>query len=416
MIVGNGEKNGRWTLLSLEDYRTIVGDEEIYTIHKKARKLYGKRILNINSTYYGGGVAEILGSLVPLMNNIGIDTDWRTLHGTPDLYTITKKFHNALQGDKINLTEMKKQLYVGVNETFSTYCQIGHDCVIVHDPQPLPLIKFYKKTQPWIWRCHIDLTDPNKDLWEFLKGFILKYDMAIFSSEKYRKDDLPVEHKIFSPCLDPLSLKNREITDKDIAKYMKKAGIPGDKPVITQVSRMDPWKGPPGLLEIFKLVKEEIDCRLVYCYDMALDDPEGIEIYNKVSRKAKKFIENGDVIFVVGNHQILVNAIQRASSVVVQNSIREGFCLAITEALWKGKPVVATNVGGIPLQITDGEDGFLVEPHDTEQFADRIVRVLQNPSLAQKLGKNGKEKVKKHFLITKLISDYLDLFNAIIYS
>ena len=398
----------------LEDYRKIAGDEAISAIYKEARRLYGRRILHINSTYYGGGVAEILNSLVPLMNNIGIEADWRILHGTPDLFTITKKFHNALQGDSINLTEIKKQLYVGTNEAFSTYCHIDADCVFVHDPQPLPVIKFYKKRQPWVWRCHIDLTNPNKKLWEFLKGFILRYDMVIFSSEKYKKEDLPVEQRVIYPSIDPLSLKNKELSEKDILKYVKKAGIPSDKPVITQVSRMDPWKDPEGLLEVFKYVKESVDCRMVYCYDVALDDPEGVEIYSKVYRKAKKFVEKGDVIFVVGKHQILVNAIQRFSTVLVQNSIREGFCLAVTEALWKGKPVVATNVGGIPLQIKDGENGFLVEPGNREQFADRIIKILEDPSIGHEVGKKAREVVRERFLITKTLLDYLRILNLLI--
>jgi trehalose synthase len=395
----------------LDNYRGIVDDNVLSGIYGKARNLYGKHFLQINSTYYGGGVAEILDSLVPLMNNVGIEADWRILRGSPDLFTITKKFHNALQGDSINLSDIKKQLYVGANEAFSTYCHIEHECVIIHDPQPLPLIRFYKKSQPWVWRCHIDLTDPNTKLWEFIKGFILKYDMVIVSSERYKKDDLPVEQRIIVPAIDPLSLKNRDLSEKDILKYVKKAGIPNDKPVIAQVSRMDPWKDPVGLFEIFKRVKEKVDCRLVYCYDMAIDDPEGTSVYSKVYRKAKKLIEKGDVVFVVGKNQILVNAIQRFSTVLVQNSIREGFCLAITEGLWKGKPMVATNVGGIPLQITNGEDGFLVEPREKDEFAERIIEILKNPSLAQEMGKKGKERVKEQFLVTRLLSDYLDLFN-----
>jgi trehalose synthase len=399
---------------NLDNYRGIVGDEVISGIYRKARRLYGKHFLQINSTYYGGGVAEILDSLVPLMNNVGIEADWRIIRGSPDLFTITKKFHNALQGDSINLSAIKKQLYVGTNEAFSTYCHIEHDCVIIHDPQPLPLIRFYKKRQPWIWRCHIDLTEPNKKLWEFLKGFILQYDMVIFSSEKYKKEDLPVEQRVIVPSIDPLSLKNKELSEKDILKYVKKAGIPTDKPVITQVSRMDPWKDPEGLLEIYKRVKKKVDCRLVYCYDMALDDPQGIAVYSKVYRKANKLRERGDVVFVVGKNQILVNAIQRFSTVLVQNSIREGFSLTVTEGLWKGKPMVATNVGGIPLQIRDAEEGFLVEPFDKEQFADSIIEILKNPSLANEMGNKAKERVRKHFIVTRLLSDYLDLLNDII--
>ena len=399
---------------NLDDYRAIVGDKIISEIYRKGRS-YGKRVVHINSTYYGGGVAEILDSLVPLMNNVGIDADWRMLRGTPDLFTITKKFHNALQGgDPINLTDIKKQLYVGVNEDFSTYCRIDHDFVILHDPQPLPLIKFYKKRQPWVWRCHIDLTDPNKELWEFLKGFILRYDLVIFSSEIYKKKDLPVQQRVIAPSIDPLSLKNKELSEKDIVKYIKKAGIPNDKPLISQVSRMDPWKDPEGLLEIFKRVKEEVDCRLVYCYDLALDDPQGVEIYSRVYRKAKKLREAGDVIFVVGKNQILVNAIQRFSTVLVQNSIREGFCLSVTEALWKGRPVVATNVGGIPLQIRNAQEGFLVEPSDKDEFAESIIDILKNPSMAEEMGNKAKERVRNNFLITRLLSDYLDLLNDIL--
>ena len=397
----------------LDDYRGIVGDEGISLIRRKAEELYQKRVLHINSTNHGGGVAEILNSLVPLMNNVSIEADWRILNGNPNLFAVTKKFHNALQGDSINVSPIKKQLYLGANDAFSTCCHIEHDCVIIHDPQPLPLIRFCKKRQPWVWRCHVDLTDPDKNLWEFLKGFILKYDMVILSSEKYKKKDLPVEQRVIVPAIDPLSPKNKELTEKDIRKYVEKAGIPNDKPVITQVSRMDPWKDPEGLLEIFRWVKEKVDCRLVYCYDMALDDPEGIGIYSKVYRNAKKLRERGDVVFVVGKNQVLVNAVQRFSTVVVQNSIREGFCLAVTEALWKGKPMVATNVGGIPIQMSDGEDGFLVEPHDRVRFADRIIEILKNPPLGKEMGEKGKERVRENFLITRLLSDYLDLLNDI---
>ncbi len=401
-------------MTSLDDYRELVGDKIIGEIHRKASRLQGKTIVHVNSTFIGGGVAEILNSLVPLMNDIGIKADWRTLHGTPDFFTITKKFHNALQGGPINLTEIKKQLYAQTNETFCSYCHIDDDCVIVHDPQPLPIIKFCKKTQPWIWRCHVDLTEPNEELWEYLKGFLLRYDMVILSNEKYKKEDLPVGQRIIYPSIDPLSLKNKGLSDGDILKYVQKAGIPTDKPVITQVSRMDQWKDPEGLLDIFNLVKKRVDCRLVYCYDLALDDPEGMEIYSKVQRKADRLTEKGDVIFVVGNSEILVNAIQRFSTVVVQNSIREGFCLAVTEALWKEKPVVATNVGGIPLQVKDGQNGFLVEPHDTKSCADRLIQILQNPDMAKQMGRKGKEIVRDNFLITRSLLDYLDLLNDVI--
>ncbi|NIM20020.1 MAG: glycosyltransferase [Candidatus Latescibacteria bacterium] len=400
---------------TIVNYRNIVGDQLIAEIFKKARALYGKRIVHINSTYMGGGVAEILNSVVPLMNDIGIEAGWRILHGNPDFFTITKKFHNALQGAQINLSQMKKDLYARTNQNFAVYTHIDDlDCVIIHDPQPLPLIKFACKCQPWIWRCHVDMSEPNADLWEFLKTFLLRYDLAIFSSEKYLQKELPLDQKIIFPAIDPISLKNKALSENDIKKYIKRAQIPFDKPIITQVSRMDKWKDPEGLLKVFKQVKKKVDCRLVYCYNVATDDPESLQIFERVFQKAADFNEKGDVLFVMGNNEILVNAIQSASSVIVQKSTKEGFCLAVTEALWKSKPVVATNVGGIPLQVVDGETGFLTDPDDVEGFADRIVELLKDPDLSQRLGGNAKEYIRKRFLITRLLSNYLDVLNELV--
>lgn len=396
---------------TLEDYREIIGDEVISSIYKKARKLYGKRIVHINSTYLGGGVARILNSLVPLMNDIGLVADWRILHGTPDFFDTTKKFHNALQGDPINLTDMKKHIYIQANENFSSFCHIEHDCVIIHDPQPLPLIKCYKKRQPWIWRCHVDLSKPNKALWDFLKKFILRYDMVIVSNEEYRQADLPVEQRVVYPAIDPLCPTNKEIPNGTISKYLKKFKVPNDRPLITQVSRFDKWKDPEGVIEVFKLVREKINCRLVLCGSTATDDPEGHQVYERIKRKASKLIKKGDIALITSDSCILVNALQRVSAVIIQKSLREGFALTVTEALWKGKPVVASNIGGIPLQIKDGENGFLVNPNDIEGFADRIIEILKSPNLAKEMGKKGKEMVRKKFLITRLLSDYLDILN-----
>jgi len=399
---------------TLEDYHNIVGDKVITCIHKKARKLYQKHILHINSTYQGGGVAEILTSLVPLMNDIGIDTGWRIMQGNPDFFQITKKFHNALQGGSINFTEMKKKLYLLANENFSVYTHINHDCVIIHDPQPLPQIKFYPKRQPWIWRCHADLSNPNGKLWGFLKNFILRYDLVVVSNKSYRQKDLPVEQKICYPAIDPLSHKNMELSQKDMTKTLRKFGIPTDKPLITQVSRFDRWKDPTGVIEVFKLVRKKVDCRLILCGSMAADDPEGWAIYERVHRKANDLIKTGDIILLTSESNILVNALQRVSKVVIQKSIREGFGLTVAEALWKQTPVVASNIGGIPLQIIDGENGFLLEPFDTRGYAERIVQILTDPALEQKMGKKGKEHVRKNFLITRLLSDYLTVLNHVI--
>jgi trehalose synthase len=401
-------------MLSLENYRDIAGVEVLGEIYRKARKLYGKHILHINSTYQGGGVAEILNSLVPLMNDIGIDAGWRTLHGNPDFFTITKKFHNALQGDSLNLTATKKRLYVQANEAFSTYTHIDHDCVIIHDPQPLPLIKFSRNRRPWIWRCHIDLSHPNSQLWDFLTSFILRYHLVVISSENYKRNGFPVEQRVIHPAIDPLTAKNKELSDRDISKYLKKFGIKTDKPIISQVSRFDKWKDPEGVISIYKRVREKVDCRLVMSGGVATDDPEGPKIYGRLHQKAGDLIDKGEVVLIIPENDIFVNALQRKSAVVIQKSIREGFCLAVTEALWKGTPVVASNVGGIPLQIKDGENGFLVQARDVRGFADRTIRLLQNPDLAKKMGERAREAVRERFLITRLLIDYLDLLAEVI--
>lgn len=400
-------------MLSLEDFRKTVPDTKLAEIYNRAKGLWGKHVVHVNSTYMGGGVAEILYSLSMLMNDVGIDTGWRILHGTPAFFDVTKSFHNALQGARINLTESKKELYLQVNSNYARFTHLHHDCVIVHDPQPLALIRSYRKHQPWIWRCHIDLTEPNEQLWDFLKGFLLKYDQIVVSNEKYIKDDLPVDQRLMYPAINPLNLKNTDLPEGTVLAYIKKAGIPMDKPLITQVSRLDPWKDPLGVIEVFKRVREKVDCRLLFCYNLAGDDPEGIQMYTRTFRKAKKYVDKGDILFVVGNNDALVNSIQRFSSVVIQKSIKEGFCLSVTEALWKGTPVVASNVGGIPSQIEDGENGFLVEPDDVDGFADRIVHLLKKPETARNMGKKGKETVREKFLITRLLSDYLYMLNAV---
>ncbi len=401
-------------MLRLEDFRHLVPDETLADIYARAKGLYGKHIIHLNATYQGGGVAEILYSLVLLMNDAGINAGWRILHGSQEFFEITKSFHNALQGAPLNLSERKKRTYLQVNENFSKFTHLDHDCVIIHDPQPLSLIRSYRKSQPWIWRCHIDLTSPHEGLWDFLKGFLLKYDQIVFSSEKYFKKDLPIDQRLMLPAINPLSQKNRDISEKTVLEHITAAGIPTDKPVITQVSQLDPRKDPEGVIDVFSLVKEKVDCRLVFCYNVASDDPEGLRMYNKVRRKANKFLKKNDIVFVVGNNETLVNAVQKYSKAIIQKSIREGFCLAVTEALWKKTPVVASNVGGIPMQIENGRNGFLLEPKDTEGFADRIIHLLKNPKEAEKLGHQGKETVRENFLITRLLSDYLYMLDSLI--
>ncbi|MBN1216970.1 MAG: glycosyltransferase [Candidatus Lokiarchaeota archaeon] len=399
---------------SIDDYYDIVGPQIIAEIHKKARKLYGKHIVHINSTFQGGGVAEMLLSLIPLMNDINVTTGWRVLHGNPDFYTITKKFHNGLQGEDFNFSDIKQQLYLETNEDFSQITHLDHDCVIIHDPQPLPIIKFFKKQQPWIWRCHVDLTSPHQELWEFLKHFIVRYDHMIVSNEQYKKEDIPIPQHIICPAIDPLDPKNKEIDSELIDYTLEKFEIPNDKPIITQVSRFDKWKDPINVLKIFKNIKKKIDCRLVLCGSLASDDPEGVLIYEQVKEAAGNMLENKDVILTTVENDILVNAIQSQSSVIIQKSLREGFGLTITEALWKSKPVVASKVGGVPIQITNGKDGFLFDPMDLKGFENKIIELIEHPDLAVKIGKNARDKVKKNFLITRQIVNYLDLLDEFI--
>ncbi|MDH4140278.1 MAG: glycosyltransferase [Coriobacteriia bacterium] len=399
----------------LEDYRGIVEDEILADLHKRASKLYDRHIVHVNSTAQGGGVAEMLYTLIPLMNDAGVDAGWRVLVGGTDFFNVTKAFHNGLQGEPINLSEQKKRLYTQVNEAFSQYTHITtHDAVVIHDPQPLPIIKFYKKRQPWIWRCHIDLSDPNPKLWEFLQGYILRYDLMIVSHEAYLRPDLPIEQRIVNPAIDPINQKNVALPDATIARYMKRYGIPLDKPLITQVSRFDKWKDPLGVIEVYKRVRERVDCRLVLAGNMATDDPEGFTIFEKVKRRAGGLLDRGDVILMIGASDAEINALQRMSSVVLQKSLREGFGLTVSEAMWKGTPVVASAVGGIPLQVIDGDTGFLVEPNDLDLCANRIVEILTDDKLAEELAVRGKEHVRENFLITRLLGHYLALLDSVL--
>jgi len=398
---------------TLEDYREIVGDDVIAEIYRLARPLYGKKILHINSTYYGGGVAELLSSLVLLLNSAGLDADWRILRGSPEFFSITKKFHNAIQGEPIRMTDIKTSIYIESNQDFASYCKIDADCVIIHDPQPLPLIRFYKKRQPWIWRCHVDMSHPNEELWNFLKGFILAYDRIVVSDERYVRKDLPVKYTIIDPAIDPLTSKNKDIPEELIEKTFQKYGIPMDLPLITQISRFDKWKDPENVIEVFKLVRKECKCRLVLCGSMAADDPEGWEIFERTRSAAGQYLDEKEIILITVEDNILVNALQRKSSVVIQKSIREGFGLTVTEALWKAKPVVASNVGGIPRQVIDNKTGFLLDPYDIEGWANTIVSLIRHPKIGLYLGEHGKEHVRKNFLITRHIIDELKLLNRI---
>ena len=402
------------SVLSLDRFRDILSDEAIENIYAEASSLSEETLVHINSTYQGGGVAEILNSLIILMNDVGIKTDWRVLHGNPDFFSVTKKFHNALQGEKINLTDLKKKIYYITNANNAIFTHLNHDFVIVHDPQPLPIITCYKKRQSWVWRCHIDISDPMKALWNYLKMFILKYDAMIVSMDKFRERDLPdhiMPQYIIRPSINPLNIKNANISESTISKYMEKMGITQDKPIISQVSRFDKWKDPEGMVRIFRLIKKKVDCKLVLMGSMATDDPEGQDIFENVEKTVG---DDKDIHLVMNAPDIAVNALQRASSVVIQRSLKEGFAITVSEALWKGTPVVASSVGGIPSQVIDGKDGYLLEPMDLDGFADKIIHLINNPDVAKKMGQYGRNHVKNNFLITRHLLDYIHLMKKLI--
>ena len=399
----------------LEAYRGIVSDAILDDIYERAARIRDRHVVHVNSTAQGGGVAEILHTLVPLMNDVGVPCGWRVLVGTADFFDVTKSFHNGLQGEIIGMNEKKKVIHAEANEDYSAYTHLsGHDAVIIHDPQPLPMVRYLEKNQPWVWRCHIDLSDPDPELWEYLQTDVSRYDVMIVSHERYLRPDLKVQQRVVHPAIDPLSPKNSDLAQEVIEGCMGSLGVPLDKPLITQVSRFDKWKDPEGVIEVFKRVLENVDCRLVLAGNLATDDPEGLDMYERVKELATELIDSGKLILLIGVNDIGINALQRASSVILQKSLKEGFGLTISEAMWKKTPVVASRVGGIPLQVVDGETGFLVDPTDFDQCADRVVKLLNDPEMAHRMASNGKEYVRDHFLITRLLADDLQLVHDLI--
>jgi trehalose synthase len=324
---------------------------------------------------------------------------------------VTKKLHNGLQGEAVSLSEAELESYLNVNRMFALYSPIIHDVVIVHDPQPLPMIRFRQRENPWVWRCHIDVSTPDEDVERVLCPFVMRYDAAVVSSEAYRRPAWALDTYIIPPAIDPFSEINRQATPEELTKKLEAYGILGDKPLIAQVSRFDKWKDPLGVLKTFERVRKEIDCRLVLLGNMATDDPEGPIIFDRVQEIAE---QNADIHLITQNDPLLVNAVQCRADVVVQLSHREGFGLTVSEALWKGTPVVATRVGGIPLQIKDGEMGYLVDPGDYDAAAERIVDILQHPSRKDEFGGAGREHVRRNYLIPRLLLDWLKLLGDIV--
>jgi trehalose synthase len=373
-------------------------------------RLSGKVIQNINSTFSGGGVAEILSRMVPLLEQLGVDARWNVIKGSEQFFQVTKKLHNALHGRPAKITKEDLALFLETTQKNIKALQLYGDIIFVHDPQPVGLIARKKELgKKWVWRCHIDLSHPNKRVWNFLKPFVVRYDAAVFSAPAF-SCELPIHQFLISPSIDPLSDKNRELDQPTIDSVLKKYAIPKDKPIITQISRFDYLKDPLGVIKAFELVRKSIDCRLVFAGGTASDDPESDKVLAEVKERAGK---NPDIhiLLIPPRSDIEINALQRASTVIVQKSHREGFGLTVTEALWKAKPVVATAVGGIPLQVENKFTGLL--SYETEGTAYNIRQLLTNPDYARWLGENGREHVRYNFLVTRHLRDYLLLFLAL---
>ncbi len=388
----------------LEDYIPIVGQSVIDDLKLAAEKLEGKVVQNINSTAVGGGVAEILNRMVPFFKDLGIDARWDVIKGGDEFFAVTKKFHNALHGKQENITSHDFEIFLDYGQQNIEQLDTYGDIIFVHDPQPITLIN-KKSFNKWIWRCHVDVSSPAPTVWKFLKEFIDKYDAAVFSAPAFSQI-LPIRQFLISPSIDPLSDKNKELPTDVIESVLQKYGIVQDKPIITQISRFDRLKDPLGVIDAYQLVKRHNDCQLILAGGTASDDPESVQVLEEVKQKAQS---DPDIhILLMAQNDIEVNALQRASTIIMQKSIREGFGLTVAEALWKAKPVVASAVGGIPLQVTHKHSGLLCYSVEGAAFA--IKQLLNAPEYAKKLGVNGREHIRQNFLLTRHLRDYMLLF------
>ncbi|AGB17534.1 glycosyltransferase [Halovivax ruber XH-70] len=401
---------------SIEAYAPVTGADRLDRLRSLAAALSDVRVLHVNSTATGGGVAELLPSIVPVCIDLGVDTDWLVMDADDDFFEVTKATHNGLQGDAEPLTEEMKATYRETTERNAAELEGAYDLVVIHDPQPLGMIDRLERTMPGapiVWRCHIDLTDPSDEYLAFVSEYATRVDNAIFSRSAYGAEiDVPAQ-SVVHPSIDPLTAKNRSLDAETAAAERDRLDpLSFDAPLVTQISRFDPWKDQFGTLEAFRRAREEIpDLQLALVGSMAGDDPEGVELYERVAREA---VDEPDVHVLTDRPDVTVNLLQRESDVVVQKSLREGFGLVVSEALWKRTPVVGSNVGGIPLQIEDGHTGYLVEPDDVAGAADRIVALLDDEDRRTTYGENAREHVREHFLLPRQLADLLAVFAEVL--
>ena len=397
------------TRIPLDEYAALLGEGEIDELRVLAKPLRGRSIEMINSTAVGGGVAEILNRLLPLAEELELNMRWDVMTGGDDFYGVTKSFHNALHGAPYHADPKDFEIFLACNERNLARLPLDAEFMIIHDPQPAALIEGRKPNgSHWAWRCHIDLSHPNRAVWDFLDKFVARYDAAMFSSPEFSRA-LPIPQYLFYPAIDPLAEKNRDLDSGFIARTLAQYHIDPHRPILTQISRFDRLKDPVGVIRAYRIVKRYFDCQLVLAGGGASDDPEGAVVLKEVQQEA-----NGEadihIIELPAWAPLEVNALQRASTVVIQKSLREGFGLTVSEALWKKKPVVASAVGGILVQIIHKHTGLLA--HSVEGTAYQIRYLLSHPEIAAKLGENGYEHVKENFLITEKLKRYLTLFLA----
>ncbi len=403
----------------LDAYAPIVGHEVIARIRETAEPLRGARVLHVNATAYGGGVAELLATHVPLLRSAGLDADWQVIRGSDDFFKVTKTVHNALQGAKIEWTRAMEASYLEYVLDNALRLEGAYDFVVIHDPQPAALVNFVRDSRltgdhtRWIWRCHIDLTDADPEVWEFYRPFVQRYDAAVFTMPEFVPATLDMNRVVEAPpCIDPLSVKNLDLPQPFGEELCKQYGVDVHRPIVCQVSRYDPWKDPVGVIEAFRIIRERVtDVQLLLAGSMATDDPEGFRVWDEV----QQIRANDPDIYLLSNIQqvgnVQINAFQRLADVVIQKSIREGFGLTVSEALWKGRPVVGGRAGGIVLQIRDGYDGYLVD--SIEDCAARTIDLLADPVGADAMGAQGREHVRTNFLATRELEDWLRLLTEL---
>jgi trehalose synthase len=404
----------------LSDYAGIVGVDVIDRITEAAKPLQGARVLHVNATAYGGGVAELLATHVPLLRSVGIDADWQVMHGSDEFFAVTKEVHNALQGADVEWTPRMQRTYLEKVLDNALLIESNYDYVVIHDPQPAAMLSFLRERlggrmadTKWIWRCHIDLTAANPEVWEFFRPFVELHDASVWTMPEFVPASLSMDRVVTAPpCIDPLSVKNLDLALPFCQELTRQYGVDVHRPIVCQVSRFDPWKDPLGVIEAYRIVREHVpDAQLLLAGSMATDDPEGFRVWDQIEEA-----RGGDRdIYLLSNlHQVgsvQINAFQRIADVVLQKSLREGFGLTVSEALWKGRPVIGGRAGGIKLQIRDGFDGYLVD--SVEDCAQRTIELLADPVGADAMGAQGKEHVRENFVSTRELEDWLNLFGTL---